>query len=73
MKQEFMKKELRKKVKELNKENINVFIKIDNRLYCSDLHKKSYKEHIRDILNMLLEGQKRNESYKQVIGEDLDE
>ena len=73
MKQEFMKKELRGKVKELNKGNINVLIKIDNRLSGSDLHKKAYKEHIREILDMLIEGQKRNQSYKEVIGENLDE
>jgi len=57
----------------LNKENKEIFKKIQYRLSVSQLHERVYENNIKEVLNMLLEGQKRNESYKEVIGEDLEE
>ena len=67
-----MNREFKLDREKLNKENKEVFNKIDYRLSGSYLHKNAYKNNIKEVLNMLLEGQKRNESYKEVIGEDLD-
>lgn len=67
------KKELKTLISDLNKENKNIFFKVNNRLSASDLHKLAYRENVKEILNMLIEGQRRGENYKDIIGENLDE
>ena len=67
-----MNREFKLERDKLNEENKEIFKKIQYRLSVSQLHERIYENNIKEVLNMLLEGQKRNESYKEVIGEDLE-